>query len=470
MRTLIVLPPAELERQDTDRAIHLCEQRFAALGPVAVAAPPESRDYYRVQLAGRAIEPFDFPVAAAAHDTFVFVEGYLGHCAVPGPYGLPLPRPEAQRVYWFMNGARLKLTQPAAYDRFEYPHLDAHVFQRLSGRKHEFVNFPYGRIYSDVEVGPVNELGFRVPADYRCLARRDAGLKLAVVFGGSAAFSYYCLPEEMFATRLEAKLNATLEARGDLTRFAVLNFGMHDDVVMQEMLTYMLFVQELRPDVVIAHDGHNDLYYGLQDDPYLLNNFDIIYQRYSEEWSKILHDTSRVATPALYSIDEQGQQLNFPHNVLRVYMKRKRQFEHMVRSDGGTFVWGVQPLHCSKQKLSARELLKWRQAERGVPRSAELQKFSRFLYYAYGLLSDELARQPDIRVVDFNRLFQAYDDRWELLWDHCHTSPAGDELIADAYHDAILGLGDGRRGTVADRGRADDDRAPRSGGAIGVTG
>ena len=86
--------------------------------------------------------------------------------------------------------------------------------------------------------------------------------------------------------------------------------------------------------VAHRHDGHNDIYYGLQDDPYLLNNFDIIYQRYSEEWSKLLHKTSDVSTPELYSISTDGQQFNFPQNIIRVYLTRKRQFEHMVRADG----------------------------------------------------------------------------------------------------------------------------------------
>ena len=440
MRTLLVLPSAELQQMDAERAIVVSERQYAPLGAVAIAAPPASLAYYRRQFPDRAVQAFDVEPSRAEHDTFIFAEDYDGQTAPPGPHGFPLRRPDSQRVYRFMNGARLKLVQPATYDERECPHVNAHVFQRLSGRKHGFVNFPFGPLYSDVEVGPVNEFGFRVPQDYRKHAVRSSSQKLAVVLGGSAAFSYYCRPEEMFAARLEDTLNATLASRGSETRFTVLNFGMHDNVVMQEMLTYMMFVHELKPDFVLAHDGHNDIYYGLQDDPSLLNHFDIIYQRYSEEWSKILHDTSGVATPELYSISEDGQQLNFPQNIIRVYLKRKRQFEHMVRSDGGTFIWGVQPIHCSKGTLSARELLKSRQAARGTPISPALQKFVRCLSYAYGLLSEELAKQPDIQLVDFNRRFQAYDDRWELLWDTCHTSPAGDELVAAHYHDAILGL------------------------------
>ena len=67
---------------------------------------------------------------------------------------------------------------------------------------------------------------------------------LIAVFGGSAAFSVYCQINEMFPARLEHKLSLALERIGQ--RVTVLNFGMHDNVVMQEMMTYLLFAQQLR--------------------------------------------------------------------------------------------------------------------------------------------------------------------------------------------------------------------------------
>jgi len=440
MRTVVILPPVELHALDLERAIHLSKMRFASHGQVTVAAPSESIVRFQEQLDSHKIMLFDVAESRTLFDVFIFVEGYEGQVSVPGPHSFPLPEPAKQRAYWFMLFSRFKLVQPKVYDEYEYPHLDSHVFQCLSGRKHEFVNFPYGPLYSDVEVGPVNEFGFRIPQDYLKYKTRSAEHKLAIVFGGSAAFSFYCHPEEMFSTRLEEKLNATLNMRGSKVRFTVLNFGMHDNVVMQQILTYMLFVHELRPDFVLAHDGHNDVYYGMQDDPYLLNNHEIIYQRYSEEWSKILHKSEAVLTAPLYSTSVDTQQLNLPQNVISAYMKRKRQFEHMVRSDGGIFIWGVQPLHCSKSKLSAQELLRYRQAERGIRHSPELEKFLRFLYYTYEMMSFELEKQLDIHLVDFNRLFKPYGEEYDLLWDHCHTSPLGDDMIANAYHDKILNL------------------------------
>ena len=92
----------------------------------------------------------------------------------------------------------------------------------------------------------------------------------------------------MFSARLEEKLNAELSSAGK--QVTVLNFGMHDNVVIQEMMTYLLFVHRLRPDYVISHSGHNDVWYGLRNDPYLVTRHNIIYQQHAEYWSYILHE------------------------------------------------------------------------------------------------------------------------------------------------------------------------------------
>ena len=51
-------------------------------------------------------------------------------------------------------------------------------------------------------------------------------------------------------------------------------------------MTYLLFAQQLRPDVVISH--RDDIWYGLRNDPYLVTRHNIIYQQHSEYWSYLL--------------------------------------------------------------------------------------------------------------------------------------------------------------------------------------
>ena len=139
----------------------------------------------------------------------------------------------------------------------------------------------------------------------------------------------------MFPARLEHKLSLALERIGQ--RVTVLNFGMHDNVVMQEMMTYLLFAQQLRPDVVMSHSGHNDIWYGLRNDPYLVAHHNIIYQQHSEYWSYLLHQEGAVP-------EEIPAEFNLKQNILAAMIARHRQFQEIVEAGGGRFIWGVQPL------------------------------------------------------------------------------------------------------------------------------
>ncbi|MFM9597667.1 hypothetical protein ACKI1O_51185, partial [Streptomyces scabiei] len=62
--------------------------------------------------------------------------------------------------------------------------------------------------------------------------------------------------------------------------------------MINEMLTYTNFCWDLRPDVVVAHDGYNDAVYGQLCDPRVLDDWDMIYQENLEGWSQILHETA----------------------------------------------------------------------------------------------------------------------------------------------------------------------------------
>ena len=44
----------------------------------------------------------------------------------------------------------------------------------------------------------------------------------------------------------------------------------------------------------------------------------------------------------------------------------------------------------------------------------------------------------EIKLADFHRLFLTLPPEAEVLWDHCHTSPMGDEIIAQTYHDIVI--------------------------------
>ncbi len=433
MRVKVIVMTDHIPDLMIRRAIEHLERRFSGDLPLIWAAPAEAQSRIGDFLAPRPLELYQ--PAAFEKDADILI--YVGMFKFQ--HDGTLWRPE-QRVYYFNTipyncGGRYSLQpiQPESYDTFNHPHIESHIFNRLSARNWGFVNFPYGCLYMDPDSGPVDPFGFRIAQDWRLLRERNADHKVVAVFGGSAAFSCYCAYDEMFAARLEDKLNRRAQEKGSKTRFTVLNFGMHDNVVMQEMLTYMLHVYSLKPDVIIAHDGHNDLWYGLCDDPLLVNHYDIIYQRHSEMWSKKLHETEDLPIPPMFSTSADMQELNLPQKVIRAYVTRKRQFQDIAERHGAIFIWGLQPTILSKPRLSFNENLviesmpQFRRCER--PEEIFFTK----LFQAYELLAATLRAMPDIKLADFHAHMSQFGEDKEIMWDHIHLSPLGDDILAEKY-------------------------------------
>jgi hypothetical protein len=440
MRVALIFPRFPLAEEAAKRCVKSTRERFARRFPMLdlrILAGKEEIGHYRSVLKGETIELFEEGGLADEDAVLVFAVWY------DAPSQEVSPRPE-QRIYQFYVQSHQRLGKnpfeliwPKAYDEFENPFIESHVFNRLSGRKWGFVNFPYGCLYMDSESGPVDPFGFRIDHDWRQWRDRPPEVKLVVSFGGSAAFSCFCSYDEMFTTRLEQFLNDHMAAKGARTRFKVLNFGMHDNVVMQEMLTYMLHVWSLKPDVIITHDGHNDLWYGLTDDSFLVNQYDIIYQRHSEQWSKKIHDTEKLPSPSIVSCSVDGIELNLPQRVIEAYVTRKRQFKEVAEARGAKFLWGLQPLITSKGRLSPLEksiqdsiFSVWFNSPGG--------QFYRRILQAYDMLAEVVNGLSGIDLVDMNACFKQYGDDLDLMWDHVHCSPLGDELIARRYLQAVL--------------------------------
>ena len=343
-----------------------------------------------------------------------------------------------QRVYhyWTLKAPalkkdRLELVYPTEFDVFEYPFVDSHIFNKLSSRKFGFVNFPYGSLYNDPGKGPINAFGFRIDGDVKALVDRDRKHLLVAVLGGSSTFSLFCEYEEMFPRLIEKKLNARFEKAPIPLSFSVLNFGMHDHVVMQEMITYIVYVLSLKPDFVITHSGHNDIWYGLLNDPFLVNHCEIIYQQHYEKWSHILHRPPSEPEPHKYP-----DELNLPQNVLKACVSRHDQFKELVEGLGAKFIWGLQPTIYSKPQRHPNEEKIMAYLEEGF----RLNPSRRQLYERVKLLMEQLSRQLSSRetgFLDINKNFSEYGTEIELMWDEVHTSPAGDERIADQYSNWI---------------------------------
>jgi hypothetical protein len=313
----------------------------------------------------------------------------------------------------------------------ELQNMDANVFNQLSPREPwGFYYFPFGYLFRFLGIGPINSFGCRITRSLPDLARRDKNHKVVACFGGSSGWSMFCLHHQMYTELMQQRLNAHCTAQGLDLGFTVLNFGQHGHVVMNEMLSYMNFCWDLRPDIVVAHDGFNDAVYGQLCDPRVLDGWDVIYQENLEGWSQILHQTGDIprTQPAL-----PYRPVNQPVRVLKSYVKRKRQFAQIVRSNGGMFVWGLQPAASSRKKRSPLEasLLKRNRNQDAAPAVANVEGM-------YRILRQSLKLDADTPFVDCDAAMSTYGADRLMFGDEVHLMPDGDVVLAELYADAIV--------------------------------
>ncbi len=91
----------------------------------------------------------------------------------------------------------------------ELQNMDANIFNQLSPREPwGFYYFPFGYLFRFLGMGPINSFGCRITQSLPDLARRDKNHKVVACFGGSAAWSMFCLHHQMYTELLQQRLNA----------------------------------------------------------------------------------------------------------------------------------------------------------------------------------------------------------------------------------------------------------------------
>ena len=424
MRVMLVLAPAPVGPDVMRRTISAVDHFFKHPEQLAVAAPDSFLRHYRGIKPDLAIVPYARDAAAATSDIIVFAECPDSDLRADRPDGF------AQRVYsidrymgiWCLNHP---------LDAVDFPGIDAHVFNRIGTLGHggEFRFFLFCPLWFHTQKGPINPFGFRIDGDYLHLKDRPANHKVIALVGGSCAWSWCCCHHEMFSQLIEQRLNRHCEDRKRPERFTVLNFGMPSGIVIHEMIVYLLFIQKVRPDAVLAHDGYNDLWWSMQTDGHLLNEYSINYYIDQEDWSRILH----AGQSPLQRTPRPTRPHNLPQNVLKAYIDRKTQFRGIVEGSGAMFFSGLQPTVWSKKALAPRENEYLRKGNNGNAR--ELFTPQRTLYER---LSAQESWCKDWRHVDLHRYFGQFGGDQHLFEDEAHTLPLGDEKIADAYTPQIL--------------------------------
>lgn len=422
MAALLILPPVELPLAEVMRGSRAMAYRSPR--PIAYLAPTVVGTYYRALLKDSGEQVFiDRPDSSLVVDFAAYLQAESGE-RFTGQINLA-----GVRVYTITRGQmKLDKGEPDAIDDKFLP---THLFNRLSGGAHGFYFFPYAYLFRNLGLGPINAFGHRTVVDYSSLAHRPASHIVITVFGGSAGWSIYSQYEEMFAQRLEDKLNGHGAKLSVPLKFTVINLSQNGNVVLNEMITFLLFCDQIRPDVVIARDGFNDMAYGQSTDPYLLKEHATTYQTNIEHWGQMLHGTKEVPVADLSDV---APIVNNPPAIVGAYARRVREFQAVAGSMGAVFVSALQPMVFSKRRMSAAEK-KYADHYLSPPiHQSVAYKNMSFLYERY------LVLQPQVKTDHFVNLHDAFNRFGEdktLFGDIMHTLPEGDEAIADIYFDYL---------------------------------
>ena len=420
MRVLLVLPPTAAPGADLERRIEWARRRFVPAELVLAADRTVASQYGRIL----GIEIRDYVPEHPPRDLSAVVlmrGGGDPDCAEP-------PLPFAGRLYVQQRDGRFAL-QNQPFDQEEIDGVDAHVVSRMAPRRDAgYYYFPYGYFAHYPGMGEVDSFGFRGSSAWKLFAARDPSHRLVVVSGGSAVWSQCCLPEEAFPAQLESMLNDWCRASGRSLHFSVMNLGIFGNLIVQQTFNYLLFAEQLRPDYVIAHDGFSDFVFGLGSDPWLLDEHAMTYQTECEDWGQRIHnapDERRTHRTIPFEV------LNLPHVVVRAYVARKQQFRRVVEGGGARFVWGFQPCIYSQGELSPDER---RIVASPHPVYGPAHQKLQFVYDRFRALS----RLPaDLPIVDCHMAFRECGADERLFHDHVHTTPLGDQRIAQLYFEVL---------------------------------
>jgi hypothetical protein len=435
----------------TDRQIYIDQRlvglrrQYGELDKIRFLAPAEYLDHYRAAMSGLNIAPL---VAGALAGATEFVDCEGSHLEQA-----QREAPEA-RCYFLSNQGRFHPRGRAVLDERDYPYFDTHPFNRYSPRDTElgigcFYYFPYGMLVRSLGQGPANEFGHRITVDLESLVNRPPHHVVIAVFGGSATFSIACDHDQMFTQVMERELARRARESGSDLTFTTLNFGTPGAVVLNEIITFLLFASRLRPNIVISHDGANDMGYSRGSSSFLIERFDIVYQQQLEVWSRVLHEPGYDGPRIADSPRDRDPNPALPGPVIRAYIRRNRQFSTVARAFGAKFIWGLQPHFRSKGALSEQEV-DWIVTS---PRVADADDWE-WARQLYDLFHRNMPPLGDDLFVDFDRLFGRCGSDRTLMADVVHLDPQGDELVGTHYAEVIWSnrarlIGDAVAGTPA---------------------
>lgn len=316
-----------------------------------------------------------------------------------------------------------------------------HIFNNLSKKsEYGFYYYPYGYLFRYPKWGTINETGFRMKENTYEVREKFPDDFIIAVFGGSTGFSILVSDEDVFTQKLEDKLNANEELKSKVGKnFKVVNLSHPGNMLINHIISYLLFCESIQPDMVISHNGANDLCTAQMNDRNLVENYQIAYCDVLEAWGRKIHDAHDVDIDYLYadpgaSDFKPAKPRNKPEAVIKSYHTRVVQFANLVKGNGKHFISGFQPWITSKKKLTEFEKSKLR----------TYNPYYQVIYSNMPMLNDmydKLLQEESLDyVVNLHRYFADLSDNETHFGDVCHTLAPGDLALAEAYYEKVIDI------------------------------
>lgn len=313
------------------------------------------------------------------------------------------------------------------------------IFNKLSSNsQYGFYYSPYGYFFRHPRWGKINELGFRQEFGSHEAIKKFPNHKFIALFGGSNGFSILVDDDNTFAKKLEKKLNNNVDLiRKTGKNFKILNFSQPANTMLNQIINYIIYGSQVKPDLVISHGGLCDFHYGQISDSFLLNNYDMTYVEISETWSKLIHDSNtKISQDFCDENLDNFKPVEIKNNPLKIidsYHKRMLQFKNIVEANDSIFINSLEPFLYSKRSFS--------NSEKNI-----INTYNKYYQNVYNnmlkLFNDYQEKYLLNKDIDYNvnlhNIFKLLDSEETHFGDIIHTIQTGEEIIAENYYQKIL--------------------------------
>ena len=292
------------------------------------------------------------------------------------------------------------------------PKHDDNVFGRLGNKNSdEIFYFPYSFLFRCSGLGPIDQYGFR-DNDFST----NSDLKI-LFLGGSACWGYNVLQSESFPKLLENKLNIYQTKK----KVTIYNYAQHSYLLNDQFIAFSLFYHKIKPDIVIMHDGFNDLQFGMITDNTLIRD-KITYALTHEYLASNLFKKEK--NTLTHGDSLKMKVINTPNQIIDAYYEQKITYKKMIEALGIKFYSSLQPFLFSKTNLSDYE--KEYMTKYDIINSTYGEPYSscKFVY-------DKISNENFHFDLNFHNEFKKFDEN--LFIDFCHLNRDGEKKISDIY-------------------------------------